>query len=123
MDYTCRKITLNISAIHFLFANIQKKIEIESFERKKMLKSPKLTLRKASQAFFFSSTWSLSAAVPYPQHHERDLQHDQDGQNVQMCKLQNFFSELSRVEIGKIKMMQFAHLHIFGFECGGIPKK
>lgn len=53
MDYTCRKITLNISAIHFLFANIQKKIEIESFERKKMLTSPKLTLRKASQAFFF----------------------------------------------------------------------
>ena len=36
-----------------------KKNEIESFERKKMLTSPKLTLRKASQAFFFSSTWSL----------------------------------------------------------------
>ena len=59
MDYTCRKITLNISAIHFLVENIKKKIEIESFERKKMLTSPKLTLRKASQAFFFSSTWSL----------------------------------------------------------------
>ena len=33
MDYTCRKILLNISAIHFLGAKIIKNIEIESFLR------------------------------------------------------------------------------------------